>query len=63
MMQVLINLLSNAIKFSEDGAEVRCSVATIELIRKVDLTIKVTDCGVGISRQEIPKLFTRFFQT
>lgn len=56
--RVLLNLLSNAVKFSRPGG--RVSVRT----RMVgdEVTIEVTDTGIGIPEAEQDKLFTRFFR-
>ena len=57
--QVLINLVSNSLKFTERG---RIEVKIIEF--RVDgenfLKIKVFDTGIGISKNDIPKLFKMF---
>ncbi len=56
--QVLANLLSNAVKFSPNGAvvEVRSDL--------VDGTwrLEVADHGIGIPRDEVHRLFQRFFR-
>jgi signal transduction histidine kinase len=57
--QVLLNLLSNAQKFSPPGGVVRLSVtASGDEVRWA-----VTDQGPGISREDQPRLFERFFTT
>jgi len=56
MRQVIDNLLSNAIKYSGETSEVRVR-AVIE--NKSMMTI-VTDKGIGIPADEIPRLFERF---
>ena len=53
---VLRNLLDNAIKFSDKGGEVRLSVRP----QGADLILEVTDKGIGIAPEEMPKLFTKF---
>lgn len=54
--RVLINLLSNAIKYSAD-----CSCVDLVLQRVGDeLDVHVQDYGLGISQENIEKLFTRF---
>ena len=60
--QVLVNLLSNAIKFTHEG-----SVALyIELKEKSEHTalikFSVIDTGIGITEEELPKLFAPFSQ-
>lgn len=56
--QVLINLVNNAIKFTEKGK------ITILVSKEFDnmIQIGVTDTGIGISPQDIDKLFKTFVQ-
>ena len=56
--QVMINLLSNAIKFSPDGGKV--SVSARKLKDLIEIT--VTDTGIGMEDDDIPKLFQPFTQ-
>jgi len=56
--QVLLNLLSNAIKFTPDGGTV--SVTATE--DNGDLTISVTDTGIGIAAADIERVFEPFVQ-
>lgn len=58
LRNVLINLLSNAIKFSEEGKLilVECTVGP------EDVTISVTDQGIGISKEDQQHLFSSFFR-
>jgi signal transduction histidine kinase len=61
--QVVLNLLSNAIKFSPERGviDINLSVqARDNAMKYVHLEIK--DHGIGIPKDEIPKLFTRFFR-
>ncbi len=51
-------LISNAIKFSEPGS-------TISVTSEVDdkqVKILIKDSGVGITKQEFPKIFNKFYQ-
>ncbi len=55
LLQCIINYLSNAVKFTEQGG--------IKIIaREIDgeVEIRVSDTGIGIARQDIPKLFKSF---
>lgn len=60
--QILINLCGNAIKFTHKGG---VSI-TADLISKIDnkahISITVKDTGIGISQEQIERLFTPFIQ-
>lgn len=57
---VLDNLLSNAIKYNVENGEV---LVTIEkLNNKPFVQISIRDTGIGISPQDIKKLFSKFFR-
>jgi len=56
--QVLINFVGNAIKYSPDGGEVSVSAATDgDMVR-----VSVSDHGVGIAAEDIPRLFSKFYR-
>jgi len=55
--QVLKNLLVNAIKFTDNGS------IGIEAEKKDDyILISIKDTGIGISKDELKKIFTKFYQ-
>jgi signal transduction histidine kinase/CheY-like chemotaxis protein len=65
--QVLINLLNNAVKFTEEGGQITLEVALIaprEDLQDMQnyLQISITDTGIGISPENINKLFQPFIQ-
>jgi signal transduction histidine kinase/CheY-like chemotaxis protein/HAMP domain-containing protein len=61
--QVLINLLSNALKFSPDGSEVELKVREIGWENGYgDYSFSVTDHGIGISEEQVERLFRPFEQ-
>ena len=62
LLQILSNLTSNALKFTENG-EV-CVKAKLEKQKgdKVTIRVDVSDTGVGISKENIQKLFNSFQQ-
>lgn len=58
---VLDNLLSNAVKYTPEGGLVTLSIEVSDGEKEV--SIAVTDTGIGISRQDQPYIFQRFFQS
>ncbi len=56
--QIFDNLISNAIRFTESGGEIRIQAAE----NPGCLECSVSDTGVGIDEENIPKLFTKFEQ-
>jgi len=64
--QVLINLLNNAVKFTPEGGKVTLEVSLWsqkkDSLQENYLRIAVTDTGIGISAQDINKLFKPFVQ-
>jgi signal transduction histidine kinase/ActR/RegA family two-component response regulator len=56
--QIVLNLASNAVKFTERGA-VRIEVARLDADQ---LKISVVDSGIGISEEQLNRMFRRFTQ-
>ena len=56
--RVLENLISNAIRYSAPGALVTVRIETNEL----ESIVSVSDCGIGIPADDLPKLFQRFYR-
>jgi signal transduction histidine kinase len=56
--QVITNLVSNSIKFTPKGGD-------IEISARLDagsLRVSVADSGIGIAKEDVPKVFERFVQ-
>ncbi|HEY4845368.1 MAG TPA: HAMP domain-containing sensor histidine kinase [Candidatus Dormibacteraeota bacterium] len=53
---IVSNLLENAIKYSPGGGKIRCVVSAADHVA----TLKVVDTGIGIAREDLPRLFNRF---
>jgi signal transduction histidine kinase len=56
--QILSNLISNAIKFTAPGGNVLVTATRLKNYAK----ISVTDSGIGVSPDELPHVFERFWQ-
>lgn len=63
LRQVISNLVSNSVKFTGKG-EVFIEVSLVRETETIaEISFAVTDTGIGMSRQEIDKLFKPFSQT
>lgn len=58
LRQVLVNLVGNAMKFTEAGS----ICLRVQIARSGALRFEVEDTGVGISEEDMPKLFNEFTQ-
>jgi signal transduction histidine kinase/DNA-binding response OmpR family regulator/streptogramin lyase len=59
MEKILTNLFSNAFKFTPVGGKITVAISETDMN---SVTIKIRDTGIGISEEEIPRLFDRFYQ-
>lgn len=59
IQQVLYNLIDNGIKFSPDNSDI--NITTVERGNKVLVTVK--DHGTGIAKDNIKKIWDRFYKT
>jgi two-component system, OmpR family, sensor histidine kinase VicK len=60
IIQVLNNLIGNAIKFTPAGGTITLAAVMNNDARQIE--VSVTDTGMGIEKQAIPKVFDKFFQ-
>lgn len=59
IVRILYNLISNAIKFSERGGTI-----LVKVVEKPDaLVLIVSDTGSGISPEDLPHIFERFYKS
>ena len=58
IIQVLTNLISNAIKFTPEKGHVSVCIQH----QGENLVIKVSDTGIGIPKEALPKIFDQFYQ-
>ncbi len=56
--QAMVNLLDNAVAYSPQSEQVTISARQ----EKKDFVINITDQGIGISRQHLPRVFERFYR-
>jgi signal transduction histidine kinase len=56
LYQVWLNLIQNAIKFSPDSGVIKMELNQIG----ASVRVTITDSGVGISEEELPRIFDRF---
>jgi len=62
--QVVVNLLSNALRYTSEGDSIKVAVATKKGNGQSDqyLLVSVSDTGQGISEEELPHIFDRYYQ-
>ena len=58
MTQVIDNILNNAIKYSPDGGKITVSMRTTD----DQMILSIKDQGLGIPKQDLPKIFDRFYR-
>jgi two-component system sensor histidine kinase/response regulator len=57
--QVILNYLSNAIKYSEENHEIFIDV---QLLDRNEIKVSIKDNGIGISKEDQPLLFSKFYR-
>ena len=63
LRQVMINILGNAVKFTPEGGSVTFVVETIARFNgKSTLRFAISDTGIGMSQDFLPRLFDAFSQ-
>jgi len=55
---LLLNILENAVKYSNSGGEIKVSLSK----ENAYVVLKIQDNGIGISKEDLPKVFNRFFR-
>ncbi|TFI54519.1 two-component sensor histidine kinase [Mastigocladus laminosus UU774] len=70
LVRLLTNLISNALRYTPSSGQVNVELARIEATNRVSglrsnypqLQIKVSDTGIGIPAEALPRLFDRFYR-
>lgn len=59
LKQLLINLMTNAVKYTDPGGTVQISMTTDGNQQAI---FSVSDTGIGISKEDLPHIFDRFYR-
>jgi two-component system phosphate regulon sensor histidine kinase PhoR len=60
LFQVVLNLMSNAVKYTPEGGRVIVAADSDNLTRSV--VVAVSDTGLGVPPDAVPRLFEKFFR-
>lgn len=58
--QVIINIVSNSTKYGKDGGNI---VASIYRTDGKHVLVEISDDGIGIAEEHLPRIFERFYRT
>jgi len=57
--QILINLIDNAIKYGKEGGKITVSAVQRN---QSEVEVSVSDNGIGIPKEDLPRIFERFYR-
>jgi two-component system sensor histidine kinase SenX3 len=55
----VLNLLDNAVKYSPESVHIRCTLA---IVRYTNVSLAITDTGLGIEPDQLKRIFKRFYR-
>ncbi|MBX4267130.1 sensor histidine kinase [Clostridium estertheticum] len=58
LSEAIFNILENGVKYTKNGGRIDITIKTYEVFSRVD----IEDNGIGISEDEFPKIFSRFYR-
>jgi two-component system phosphate regulon sensor histidine kinase PhoR len=56
--QVITNLLANSLKYGKEGGQTLISIYDMD----INILIEISDDGIGIEKEHLPRLFERFYR-
>ncbi|WP_055070198.1 sensor histidine kinase [Clostridium massiliamazoniense] len=56
--EAIFNVIENAVKYTKSNGMIKIKITNYEIFLRVD----IEDNGMGISEEELPKIFTRFYR-
>jgi two-component system phosphate regulon sensor histidine kinase PhoR len=58
--QVLVNLVENSIKYGKESGETNAGIYEVD---KATILIEISDDGIGMLKNQVPRVFERFYRT
>ncbi len=62
LVRLFTNLIGNALRYSQENGRVEVELLGVEIVNARALRVKVSDNGIGIPSEAIPRLFDRFYR-
>ena len=61
LRRILYHLINNGLKYSKEGG-VYVNISAIRQTYGVNLCVEVTDTGIGMTKEELDRIYNRFYQ-
>lgn len=62
LVRLFTNLIGNALRYTQENGTVEVELARLEFAKATELRVKISDNGIGIPSEAIPRLFDRFYR-